>query len=405
MEIRPVIPPRVVNIFAEDLIRRVTAHGIKRSPYLIGRLTPRQEDFTLTKTPAGDQVKLSPESARRFEDEIFQARLRAGDLISLQNELLPVAEAPDQGEGKAIALFRLALVYDASGIYSANPPGALECLSDALGIFKKEGAEPWEARTLLQMGVVHLKLGSNAESSTCLGSSLSMFTALGDKKGIADYHLYFGYLRFNQVRVDQNLQADIEEVQKHYNQAGQIYQELQDRASSAKVLLRIAEIHLFAKQYAEAIRLCDLGLKVADFSGDQRQIAKGLLLKGIAMFQSDKSKPEEGYNLIADAYDIFNELRDMPGQANCLYQLAMILLHMEEFEQAKINFDQAYALRKQTGDKRGQGLSCLGMGLYYEKVGDKQTALSWYREAEQLFEPLNSPILSTVRSSIAGLQA
>lgn len=407
MEIRPAIPPQGLKIAAKTLQQQAAGLGIPLSPYLIRRLTPKPEDFTFTKTPAGDQFKLSPESSRRFKNEIFHARLRGGDGLRLQDELLhSLRHEQLEQQDAAIALFRLALVYDATGIYCSNNPsgesGALEYLAAALRIFEKEGAELWIARTQLQMGAVLLKLGFLTESSTRLESSFGLFSKLGDQEGIAGAHLQIGYSLYIQARNSQ----DLANVRGHYSNAYNIYRSLGDSIGSIKTALQMVEFQILLGNYEEALSLCRKTIKQAEETGDKRQIARNLLLQSFATFfigrETDESR-ERAYQLATQALAIFNEMRDNPGIANSLYHAGMILLENGEFSPAEGNLNQAYELRMRTGDVRGLSASCLGYGDYYKKMGDNAQALQWYREAIEYATTINSHLSGVAEKRIREL--
>ncbi len=65
--------------------------------------------------------------------------------------------------------------------------------------------------------------------------------------------------------------------------------------------------------------------------------------------------------------------------------------------------EQALAISREIGDRRGEGNHLANMGMAYHRLGDNERARRLWQEALAIFEEIKSPHAQTVRGWLDSL--
>jgi CHAT domain-containing protein/Tfp pilus assembly protein PilF len=79
--------------------------------------------------------------------------------------------------------------------------------------------------------------------------------------------------------------------------------------------------------------------------------------------------------------DLYREIGDEAGQANCLLRLGFIHGSLGEQQKALDFYNRALPLKRAVGDRAGEATTLNNIGLAYSALGEKQKALEFYNQA------------------------
>lgn len=96
------------------------------------------------------------------------------------------------------------------------------------------------------------------------------------------------------------------------------------------------------------------------------------------------SKPEEVLHNEEQALAIWRLIGQKRGLASSLNEMARSQAALGKTQDALANFQQAMQVRREIGDKRGLGDTLIDLGNFYDDRGDHDQALKMYKEALQL---------------------
>jgi tetratricopeptide (TPR) repeat protein/predicted Ser/Thr protein kinase len=108
------------------------------------------------------------------------------------------------------------------------------------------------------------------------------------------------------------------------------------------------------------------------------------------------SKPEESVRNEEEALAIWRRIGQKRGLALSLNEMAMVQALLGKPRDALANFQQALEVRREIGDKRGLGDTLIDLGNFYNDRGDHDQALKMYKEALQLQRDLGNESLQAI---------
>lgn len=127
---------------------------------------------------------------------------------------------------------------------------------------------------------------------------------------------------------------------------------------------------------------------------NQEQKAASLHFMGVAYGML--SKPEETLRYEEEALAIWRNIGQKRGLALSLNQMANAQASLGKTKEALANFQEALQVRRDIGDKRGLGDSLIDLGNFYDDRGDHDQALKMYKEALQLQRDLGNESLQAI---------
>ncbi len=115
---------------------------------------------------------------------------------------------------------------------------------------------------------------------------------------------------------------------------------------------------------------------------DPNAEAERLYNQGFELFQQGTA---ESYKQAIVAWEkalqLYQQTRNLGGQANSLLGLGRIYDLLGDKQQALEFYNQSLPLRRQVGDKAGEAVTLTNIGLVYSDLGDSQTALDYYNQS------------------------
>ena len=127
---------------------------------------------------------------------------------------------------------------------------------------------------------------------------------------------------------------------------------------------------------------------------NQEQKAASLHFMAVAYLML--SKPEESVRNEEEALAIWRSIGQKRGLALSLNEIASAQATLGKPKEALANFQEALRVRREIGDKRGLGDSLIDLGNFYDGSGDYDQALKMYKEALQLQRDLGNEGLQAI---------
>jgi tetratricopeptide (TPR) repeat protein len=108
------------------------------------------------------------------------------------------------------------------------------------------------------------------------------------------------------------------------------------------------------------------------------------------------SKPEESLRNEEQALAIWRRIGQKRGLALSLNEMATVQALLGKPKDALANFQRALEVRREIGDRRGLGDTLIDLGNFYNDRGDHDQALKMYKEALQLQRDLGNESLQAI---------
>ena len=165
------------------------------------------------------------------------------------------------------------------------------------------------------------------------------------------------YQRLGQVL---ELMGKWSEAGESYQQALELYGQLNDIRGQAMVETAMGELHRKQGQYDEAEKWLDRARAVFEALQDRDGIARVLHYSGTVA--AHRSKLEQARELYQRSLEIRRELNDKPRTASLLSNLGIVARAQGNLELARALNEEALALRREVGDRWAIGVSVNNLG-------------------------------------------
>jgi len=168
-------------------------------------------------------------------------------------------------------------------------------------------------------------------------------------------------------------------------QALSLAQDMDDKATEARLLWTMLRLHIFTDKLSEAIDYGERSLALARELNLRQQMAFTLtdlasqcyLLSG----RLDQAKAA-----LHEARDIWRELDNLPMLANSLSTLCATLVFAGEYEQALALSEEAYQMSESIGNPWGQSHSRYKVGYAFWELGQPEQAIAMMEDSLHLSE-------------------
>ena len=127
---------------------------------------------------------------------------------------------------------------------------------------------------------------------------------------------------------------------------------------------------------------------------NQEQEAASLHFMAVAYWMLNK--PEESLRNEEQALAIWRRIGQKRGLALSLNETAIVQASLGKSKDALTNFQEALQIRREIGDKRGLGDTLIDLGNFYNDGGDHDQALKMYKEALQTQRDLGNESLQAI---------
>ena len=162
----------------------------------------------------------------------------------------------------------------------------------------------------------------------------------------------------------------------------------QERDAQADILAKMGSLREDLGDYAEARRLYQESLDIAQQLGDRAGVAQ--TLHNLGMLAQDQGDYAEARRLYQESLDIKQQLADRAGIAKTLHQLGNVAYLQGGYSEVRRLYQESLDIAQQLGDRPGVAKTLFQLGMLLETDGKLDEALALYRESMQIDVELNN---------------
>lgn len=154
-----------------------------------------------------------------------------------------------------------------------------------------------------------------------------------------------------------------------------------DSVAIASIFYEIGVVRYLLGQVPEAYQDIDVGYHYFKRVGNKRKIAFGLSMQGLLEFRSKNYQEAIEKNL--QAYAIRQEINDLKGQGESLNNLALAYMGMQNWSQALSYLEQAVERKVRAKDLTQMTVVLNNIGFCHSQLGHPEKALGYFNKALQ----------------------
>ncbi|MBN8580179.1 MAG: tetratricopeptide repeat protein [Anaerolineae bacterium] len=314
----------------------------------------------------------------------------AFDLLnSAISETPPDAQTdPESAKVESSLRFELAHIYMTHG----NLNRALALLRESLLLADQLGNIRSKASSLHAMSQIFLINGDLDRALEFSQESLQLSEQLSDKREIG--------ARLHQMARIFVERGDLDHALELYQKNVKVLEELGDKDAEAVSLYSMADVYVRRGEFNQALKFYEQSLLLLNKLGDKKNKAKALGNMANALFFSGDL--EKAISYYQESLQLLEELDSKEDKEAVLGGIANIYLHKNDWEQAEKLLLEAFEITKAIG--KPPAFELVKLGQVSQARGDKETALSRYREGLAIFEKMGMPEAQQVREMIAELE-
>jgi len=182
--------------------------------------------------------------------------------------------------------------------------------------------------------------------------------------------------------------GDYAEARRLYQESLDIAQQLGDRAGVAQTLHNLGMLAQDQGDYAEARRLYQESLDIKQQLADRAGIAKTLhQLGNVAYLQGGYSEVRRLYQ---ESLDIAQQLGDRAGVAQTLHQLGLLAQDQGDYAEARRLYHESLDMEQQLGDRAGVAQTLHNLGVLAQGQGEYAEARRLYQESLDINQQLGN---------------
>jgi non-specific serine/threonine protein kinase len=188
-------------------------------------------------------------------------------------------------------------------------------------------------------------------------------------------------------------------LRNHLTEGRRILVELQAEAANldprlaTRLVLTSAELASWQMDRDEAIRLSDLGLAMADTTGDRRLLA---IAEQGAAWANVAIDPELARDRFVAAARLARELDEGRVLQGALQGLAIVLMRLGDTDAARSAIDESIAIAEANGDRFQTAMNVISRGFLAARTGDRPGSLRDFERAIRECQTVGAAIGITI---------
>ncbi len=325
----------------------------------------------LTPKPTAESI----EARNDLAHEVLQLQGRTEEAISMHRSALEEAKQLHLRPAETRSLLELGIVHDRIGrVYLAEA-----FFRETLEIVRTLGDKQMEAIVLTKLAAIQLGLGEVESSKNLLCRAVELNRKLGEKGGEAAALVHLADLHLQQNR--------LEEAGKHYHRALGIHRENHNRRGEGYTLLNLAILRRSQGDLPAAEERFTQALGIFSEIGCRRGTGYTSLCLGI--LHRDRGHRKLSHKFYRTATEIFSETGDVRGKGYVLVNASTLLRDHASYRQGLELSEQAAELFRQLGEKRGLAHALLAVQENLLAAGQMDQAAELSRESLAIFEAIS----------------
>ncbi len=259
-----------------------------------------------------------------------------------------------------------------------NLSHSVELAFRALSLAKKGDGNMY-ARAQCLLGLFLMIKGEFKQALEFSFQAVAYFETHNDQKGIADakYNIGSVYYKTDSYHVGLEFLLD----------CLQLYRQLEDHHNQSRVLKSMGTIYEYFGDIDSAIDSYVKCIQAAEKTKDLKQVSNAYNpLSGIYL---NENKIDLAFELIEKAIKLKEKTNDVRGLAFSLYGRGKCHLKTQNYHQALVDFNESIAIQIEMGDRLGQGMVYIKMGLAFMGLKDYANAKEHFTKALHIASETN----------------
>jgi len=336
----------------------------------------------------GDDVRRERILFQQARMNILRGNLEAA--LNELNECARLAKSENNDGEYSVILSETANIHLTRG----DLDRALALYQESLQLLEQLGDKQGKAASLHQMAQVFLTRGDLDRALALYQESLQLKEQLGDKQGKA--------ASLHQMAQVFLTRGDLDRALALYQESLQLDEQLGDKKGKAASLHQMAQVFLTRGDLDRALALYQESLQLDEQLGDKK--GKAASLHQMAQVFLTRGDLDRALALYQESLQLDEQLGDKQGKAASLSQMSDIFVQRRNLDEAERLLLQSLDIGKQLQHIDGVAFRTVKLGQISQLRGDKETALSRYREGLAIFERMGMPEAQQVRQMIADLE-
>ncbi|HUY15174.1 MAG TPA: tetratricopeptide repeat protein [Terriglobia bacterium] len=247
-----------------------------------------------------------------------------------------------------------------------------------------------EAAALGNLGIAYNRLGETRRAIECHEQALAIMREIGDRRGegTALGNLGIAYNRLGETR----------RAIEYHEQALAIARELGNRRGEGNALGNLSNAYYRLGETRRAIEYYEQALAIDRELGNRR--GEGHDLGNLGNAYDALGETRRAIEYYEQALAIARELGDRRGEGTSLNNLGLAYAALNETRRAIEYYEQALAIAREIGNRQGEGNALWNMSLALDTLGQHPKAIELAEAALKVYEQIEDPGASTVRSQL-----
>ena len=183
--------------------------------------------------------------------------------------------------------------------------------------------------------------------------------------------------------------SDYDEAARYAKQCYALDEKTGDPDIMSSSLNTLAAIYMGANQEQEAEKYVLKGIEMAEKANNPNRMA---ILQAMASeVYHAQGNDEKALTYIEKAYEIDKAQGNEPRAMVRLAQKASVLIGLHDYKQAEQVLKEVIPFLRKTDDRHSLGIACNKMGMAQYNLKHETEAISYYREAADIFMALGDP--------------
>ena len=256
--------------------------------------------------------------------------------------------------------------------YLSNYQIALNYLLKNLAYAEKQNNFTRMASTLNTIGLVYTNLNEKENAISAFLRSLEMFTAAGDKRGVA--------VASNNLSGEFQSKSDFSKAEEFAKISLNLYRELKNKNGEAKALIQIARLYQAKFNFVNAIAYYNQALAIQIEIDDKMGVAA--TLNSLALCNINLKNYNYSIELYFQSLALLEEVGNKNGIAGCLSNLGGAYLYINELSLAEQNYTKCLAISKEISYSEGIVAALIGLSQISILSGDYKISIELLNSAK-----------------------
>lgn len=293
--------------------------------------------------------------------------------------------------GKAAALHEMARTY----VMRGDLDRAMQLYQQSLDIKIGTGDLREKSATLHGIAEIYVIRGKTDDAMKLYQQSLEIFEGLGDLQGKSK-------ALHNMANIYVT-RGDFDRAMDLYQKSLEIKKGLGDLQGMSATFHEVAKISVTNGDLDRAMQLCQRSLEISEGLDDLQNKSTALL--SIARIHLMRGDLDRAMQLCQQTLEIRIRLGDLKGKSRALSMMSNIYLEKRDYDQTQRLITQSSEICTQIGDLEGGAYNFVLQGNLHRALGDKESALAYYRRGLAIFISNNAQLdVAEVRQLIADLE-